>query len=116
MGLNEAIPWSTTGSFVLGLLGVMGVVALMLVIVKMWRDIFCRRPPLNEELQRREEMLRIDLKSLDVKILQVRQDFDARFNTMQIDRQRTVAELHEKINRVAADVAFIRGKMGGGKP
>lgn len=34
-----------------------------------------------------------------------------RFETMQIDRARTLGELHEKINKVAEDVAFIRGRI-----
>jgi hypothetical protein len=51
----------------------------------------------TRECERRHEMLH--------------KEMDERFRELAIDRARSLGDLHEKINGVAADVAFIRGKI-----
>jgi hypothetical protein len=109
MTFNETIPWSTTGGFVLGALGLLGAVLLVFKVVLSARELFGRKPSLGAELEKREQLLRLELQTLDLKIVKLRQDMDSKFESLAIERSRNVAELHDKINRVAGDVAYIKG-------
>ncbi len=81
--------------------GVMGIALLA-------KQLFMRNPSIEAEFATKK-----DVRETDRKIAELRADVDEKFESLQIDRQRTLSELHEKINDVRDDVAFIRGKMEG---
>lgn len=81
--------------------GVMGIALLA-------KQLFMRSPSIEAEFATKK-----DVRETDRKIVELRADVDEKFESLQIERQRNLGELHEKINDVAADVAFIRGRMEG---
>lgn len=87
------------GLLILG--GLLGLAALV-------KQLFVRKPPIEAEFATKR-----DLKETDEKIDALRVDMNERFGEMDVKRERTLAELHEKVNGVAQDVAFIRGKLEG---
>lgn len=85
------------------------ILAGLLGIAVLVKQLFPKRtPPLEAEFATKK-----DVKETDRKIDSLRKDVDDRFEGLQIERARNLGELHEKINGVAGDVAFIRGKMEG---
>lgn len=82
--------------------------AALLAIAALAKGLFIRKPSIDAEFATKK-----DVRATDDKIDALRTDVDERFESLQIERQRNLGELHEKINDVAGDVAFIRGRMEG---
>ncbi len=82
--------------------------AALLSIAALAKGLFVRKPSIDAEFATKK-----DVRATDLKITELRADVDEKFESLQIDRQRNLGELHEKINGVAGDVAFIRGRMEG---
>jgi hypothetical protein len=95
-----SVPWSITSYWILGLLGFLAVVYLVLAVWGKIKEVFGKKPSNQEELV-----------SIHKKIYAFGKSVDERFQNLQVERQRTLSELNEKISRVAEDVAFIRGQM-----
>lgn len=112
----ETIPWPVTGNWLLGLIGVLTVAYLVLGVAQLCRRLFAKHPPIGEELIRMDQDLRRDLEKTAQECERrhggLRREMEERFRELTIERVRSLGELHEKINGVAADVAFIRGKLG----
>ena len=70
------------------------------------KGLFVRKPSIDAEFATKK-----DVQRTDAKIAELRADVDEKFESLQIERQRNIGELHDKINGVAGDVAFIRGRM-----
>jgi|GEM_PF-1359181 len=112
----DTIPWPVTGNWLLGLIGVLTVAYLILGVAQLSRRLFAKHPPIGEELIRIDQDLRRDLEKAAQECERrhggLRREMEERFRELTIERVRSLGELHEKINGVAADVAFIRGKLG----
>jgi hypothetical protein len=102
----ETIPWPITANWLLGLTGALAVSYLALEVTSHCRKLFGKKESTNvtddlkrlaADCERRHEILRGEM--------------DERFREFTIERARSLADLYEKINRVAEDVAYIRGKM-----
>jgi hypothetical protein len=100
----ETIPWPITANWLLGLTGALALSYLALEVTARCRKVFGKNPPISDQItrlasdcERRHEILRGEM--------------DERFREYTIERARSLADLYEKINRVAEDVAFIRGKI-----
>lgn len=111
MTLTDTISWTTTGTVVLGMLGTLSSALLVFKVVLAARDLFGRKPTLDAQLEKREQLLRLELQTLDLKIVKLRQDMDSKFESFSIERQRDNAALHDKVNSVAKGVAFIQGHI-----
>ena len=115
----ETIPWPITGHWLLGLIGVLSVAYLILSVAQTSRRLFGKHPPIGEELARIDQELRRDLaraaQDCERRHSGLRREMDERFRDLALERVRSLGELHEKINAVGADVAFIRGKLGSEK-
>lgn len=74
----------------------LGIIALIKIILPA-----PRKPPIEAEFATR------------IELRQVEQSFADRVETIEIKRSKQIAELHDKIDAVSRDVAFIRGKMEG---
>ena len=90
--LNDVAP-SALRDWLMILAGLLGIAVLI-------KQLFPPRKPSIEA----EFATKHDVKEL-------REDVDTRFEDLRIERERNIGELHEKINGVAGDVAFIRGRM-----
>jgi hypothetical protein len=100
----DHIPWPITANWLLGLTGALGLSYLALEVTARCRKLFGTRAPSNDDIkrlaadcERRHETLRGEL--------------DERVREFTIERARSLSDLYEKINRVAEDVAYIRGRM-----
>jgi hypothetical protein len=111
----SSVPWPLAGNWFLGLVGVLGVAWLVLGVAHQSRRLFGKHPPLGEELARIDQELRRDLarvaKECEHRHEIIHNEMDERFRELAVERARSLGDLHEKINGVAADVAFIRGKI-----
>src|SRR5690349_7303048 len=109
------VPWPLTGNWFVGLIGVLGVVYLVLGVAQQCRRLFGKHPPIGEELSRVNQELRNDLTRVAMdcerRHSSLHNELDERFRELAVERTRSLSELHEKINGVAGDVAFIRGKL-----
>jgi len=109
------IQWPVSGEWLVGLIGVLGVVYLILGVVYQGRLLFGKHPPLSEEVSRIYQELRRELASTNQVCEQrhgaLRVEVDERFRDLSLERVRSLGELHEKINMVAGDIAFIRGRL-----
>ena len=109
------VPWPLTGNWFVGLVGVLGVVYLVLGVAHQCRRLFGKHPPIGEELIRVDNQLRHDLARFSHDCERrhgaLHDELDERFRELTIERTRSLGDLHEKINGVAGDVAFIRGKI-----
>jgi len=109
------IPWPLTGNWVLGLIGVLAAVYLVLGVAGQCQKLFGKNPPLSDELLRIDRQARADLaqtaQDCERRHSTLRHEMDERLREIAVERTRNLGELHEKINAVAADVAFIRGKF-----
>lgn len=107
------VAWPEIGGWMIGLIGVLGVVALALNVIKGAVDLFGRKQPLETLLSQREQLLRVDIQAVSLRVSQLRADTEERFQSLNIERQRNLEALHEKINGVRDSVQFIRGRMEG---
>lgn len=109
------VPWPLTGHWFVGLIGVLGVVYLVLGVAQQCRRLFGKHPPIGEELTRVNHDLRNDLARVAMDCERrhgsLHDELDERFRELSLERTRSLGELHEKINGVASDAAFIRGKL-----
>jgi len=106
------IEWNTTGNFVLGLIGVLGVVLIVMQIAVAGRKLFGKHPPIHEELR----AVRNEFQSADAALARaIREEREKRelaFSDLAIERARTLGQLHKKMNGISRNVYLIAGKMG----
>lgn len=105
------IPISTTGAWILGLIGALSIGTIILVFLNQWKKFFGRRPPIDEELDRREKMLRDEITAGDEALGKRIDQVNDQYLSLQAERERNWKELNAHISEVSNDVAFIRGKM-----
>jgi hypothetical protein len=112
---HENIPWPITANWLLGLTGALGMTYLGLEVTARCRKLFGKQPPVSEEIARLDGELRRSVsqatQDCERRHDALRGEMDERFRELTIERARSLANLYEKINRVAEDVAFIRGKL-----
>lgn len=112
------VPWANTGNWMLGLIGVLGVVYLGLGVWSQVKKLFGQTPPMHEALDQRDKALRKMIfaseAGLKERIQNERMRIDTleqRYLEMQIDRERKWAALQKSISELAEMVAFIRGTL-----
>jgi len=112
------VPWSATGSWMVGLIGVLGVVYLGLGVWSQIKKLFGQTPPMHEALEQRDKALRKMIfaseAAMKERIQNERERIDVleqRYLEMQIDRERKWATLQKSISELAEMVAFIRGTL-----
>lgn len=122
--MSNAVPWSETSHWLYGLLGFLGIVLLVLLIVVNMRKAFGRVPPFHEELDKRDKAIRKQIYAAENNL---RRQFmglheaqvqritmlEEQFAEMQRDRIRKWEELKNGLSDLAANVAFMRGKLEG---
>lgn len=112
------VPWGTTGTFMLGLIGVIGVAVLVVQLVLGLKKLLGRTPPFHEELDKRDKAIRRqvfavenNLKAAHAENTKRIEALEERYDEMQKDRERKWSELKEDINGVGQTLAYIRGKI-----
>jgi len=112
------VPWSATGSWMVGLIGVLGVVYLGLGVWSQIKKLFGQTPPMHEALEQRDKALRKMIFASEaglkerIQTERVRIDqLEQRYLEMQIDRERKWSVLQKSISELAEMVAFIRGTL-----
>jgi len=112
------VPWSATGSWMVGLIGVLGVVYLGLGVWSQIKKLFGQTPPMHEALEQRDKALRKMIFASEaglkerIQTERVRiEQLEQRYLEMQIDRERKWATLQKSISELAEMVAFIRGTL-----
>lgn len=105
------IPWSTTGTFTLGLIGLLSVSGLMLWIYNQAKKAFGRNPPMHEELDKRDRALRKMIFASEVNMKERITRLENLYAEMQADRLRKWEELQTQMNELGNTLAFIRGKF-----
>ncbi len=129
MNTLPQIPWSTTGTFALGLIGFLSVIGLGLWIWNQGRKAFGRTPPFHEELNQRDKAIRRQIYAVEKTSVEqrdaLRQEFrqlhteqDRRlkqmedlYADMQNERVRRWGELKDAVCELSSSVAFIRGQL-----
>lgn len=105
------IPWSSTGGFMLGLIGVLSVGGLFLWIFNQAKRAFGRTPPLNVDLDNRDRALRKMIFASENSMKERISRLEDLFTEMQADRLRKWDELQREFNVLSQDLAFIRGRF-----
>lgn len=109
---GPAVPWNETQHWLLGLIGFLGVLALVSVVAVNARKLFGKHPPIHEELSTVRREFKEGDAELRRAIMQEREDREEQMADLQRDRQRSVGELHKKINGIGRIVYMIAGKLG----
>jgi len=93
-----------------GLLGILGAAGLVLGVVDKARKVFGRKPPLEAEFASRQDLKEQDqLLKTEMRLLSTR--LEQQLGDAEISHSRAIGSLHEKINKVAEDTAYLRGKI-----
>lgn len=112
-GLPANIPWSTTGTFTLGLIAVMTIALLVFQLVIAIKKVFGRTPPMNEELDKRDKALRKMIFASENAMKERLRRLEDLYTEMQSDRIRKWEELKGEISEVSSGIAFIKGEIKG---
>jgi len=105
-----SLPWPQIAYVASGLLGVLGAVGLVLGVVDKGRKVFGRKPPLEAEfasrldLKEQDQLLKTEMRLLGARLEQ-------QIGDAEISHSRAIGALQEKINKVAEDTAYLRGKI-----
>jgi hypothetical protein len=109
------VTWPATGSWMLGLIGVLAVVNLIFGVANSARRLFAKHPPVDDQLARIESDCKREAaqasQRCETRHESIKAAMDEKFRDLALERARSIGQLHDKINTVAADVAFIRGKL-----
>jgi len=104
------IPWPQILYVAGGLFGMLGVAGLVLGVIDKAKRVFGRRPPLEAEfasrldLKEQDQLLKNEMRLLGARLEQ-------QIGDAEITHSRAMNALHEKINKVAEDTAYLRGKI-----
>jgi Mg2+ and Co2+ transporter CorA len=98
------IQWSTTGEWLIGAVAVLAGSNLLFSTINAVKKLFARHASIDEQLA----TIYSDFKK---EINAVSQKCEARHEVVQNSMDKKLSELHEKINTVASDVAYIRGMI-----
>jgi hypothetical protein len=105
-----AATWEQIAYAGAGLVGLLGVAGLVLSVVEKARKAFAPNPPLpaafasRDELQQQEHLLKTEIREWITRLEQHLEDAELR-------HARAIGALHEKVNKVAEDTAYLRGKI-----
>ena len=103
------IPWQQSLYVAGGLLGLLGTTGLVLTVVDKGRSVFARKPPLEVEFASRQEVKEQDqIIKGEMRTLVSR--LEQQIGDAQVSHARAMGALHDKVNKVAEDVAYLRGK------
>src|SRR5580765_7272454 len=104
------IPWPQIIYVAGGLLGMFGVAGLVLGVVDKAKQVFGRKPPLEAEFASRQDLKEQDqLLKHEMRLLGAR--LEQQIGDAEVSHSRAMGALHEKINKVAEDTAYLRGKI-----
>jgi hypothetical protein len=106
------VPWAKTEHWLFGLIGFMGIIALVSVIAVNARKMFGKHPPIHEELTLIRHEFKESDQQLERAICQERKDREEQMADLQRDRQRSVEKIHKKMNGISRNVYLIAGKLG----
>ena len=104
------IPWPQILYVAGALFGMLGVAGLVLGVIDKAKRVFGRRPPLEAEfasrldLKEQDQLLKNEMRLLGARLEQ-------QIGDAEITHSRAMSALHEKINKVAEDTAYLRGKI-----
>jgi|SRR5438477_13043846 len=103
------IPWQQVIYVAGGLFGLLGVAGVVLGVVEKARRVFGCRPGLEEfasrqDLKEQDQLLKHEMRLLGAKLEQ-------QIGDAEVSHSRAMGALHEKINKVAEDTAYLRGKI-----
>ena len=108
--ITPPIPWPQVIYVAGGLFGMLGAAGLVLGVVDKARKVFGRKPPLEAEFASRQDLKEQDqLLKHEMRLLGGR--LEQQIGDAEISRARALGALHEKINKVAEDTAYLRGKI-----
>src|SRR5258707_2208248 len=106
--VSPAATWEQIAYAGAGLVGLLGVAGLVLSVVEKARKAFAPDPPLpaafasRDELQ--EHLLKTEIREWIARLEQHLEDAELR-------HARAIGALHEKVNKVGEDTAYLRGKI-----
>ena len=103
------IPWQQVIYVAGGLFGLVGVAGVVLGVVEKGKKVFGRPPPFDEfasrqDLKEQDQLLKHEMRLLGARLEQ-------QIGDAEISHSRAIGALHEKINKVAEDTAYLRGKI-----
>src|SRR3954462_3411612 len=101
------VPWSTTATWCLGLVGFLAVVCLGLQVAIAWKKIFGHQPPMDEQLARLVKSLREEISLGDAALGRRLDSMDDRLTESRQDRERIWKDMNEKITEVREDLSFL---------
>jgi hypothetical protein len=104
------IPWQQMIYVAGGLFGLIGVAGMVLGVVDKGRKLFGRGPALQASFASRQDLRDQDqLLKQEMRLLGAR--LEQQIGDAEVGHSRAIGALHEKINKVAEDTAYLRGKI-----
>ena len=111
--LAEAqIEWPATIQVLIGIVGLLSIVALIFTVALQARKLFGKHPPLHEEMKSVREEFRAADQALLIALREESEKREVQFADLQIERQRTLSNLHKKMNGMSRNLYLIAGKLG----
>jgi hypothetical protein len=89
-----AVPWSTTGQWMLGFIGILSVVYLALGVLNQSKKAFGRRPPIEEELESRAKSFRGEIAHARNSVLK--------------EIRPPIESLEKRTTRIEEDIEYIK--------
>ena len=111
--ISEVFPtasWEQIAYAGAGLVGLVGVAGLVLGVAEKARKVFARNPAVDaafasrDDLKEQEHLLKTEIREWSARLEQHLEDAELR-------HARAIGALHEKVNKVAEDTAYLRGKI-----
>ncbi len=111
--ISEVFPaatWEQIAYAGAGLVGLVGVAGLVLGVAEKARKVFARNPAADaafasrDDLKEQEHLLKTEIREWIARLEQHLEDAELR-------HARAIGALHEKVNKVAEDTAYLRGKI-----
>ena len=129
--LTPQVPWNTTGTFTLGLIGVLAVIALVLNVALASKKLFGKHPPIHEELHairleftqalaNQEREHKISVKGAYKKIEEEAAARADEFRTLALERERNLKTIRDDFEAIrtaqavmATNIEYIKQRVGG---
>lgn len=106
------IEWPATIQLLMGIVGLLSIVALIFTVALQARKLFGKHPPLHEEMKSVREEFRAADQALALSLREEGEKREQQFAELQIERQRTLSHLHKKMNGISRNLYLIAGKLG----
>jgi hypothetical protein len=109
--IEPDIKWPDTMKVLIGIVGLLSVVWLVLSVAIASKKLFGKHPPIQEELKAVRDEFQAADSALARRIQEETQKRETAIENINIDRARTLGQLHRKMNSINRNLYLIAGKL-----